>query len=166
MHTHNHIIGGTTVPANRLFLVLGAIAAVTAVSMPAIADTASVVAARSDFFHGLGKSFKGLHDELKAPSPDLALVRKFTGELAAATPNLPAQFPAGSGPQPGVKTEAKAEIWTNAAEFKQDAAALATAASALNATAQGNDVAAIRTATDNLGKACKTCHMSFRQENH
>ncbi len=152
--------------SNRLLLVFSAVAVVTAVSLPAIADTASVVQARSDFFHGLGKSFKGLRDELKAPSPDLALVRKYTGDLAAAAPNLPAQFPAGSGPAPGIKTEAKAEIWTNAAEFKQDAAALATAASALNTTAQGSDVAAIRTATDTLGKACKTCHMTFRQENH
>jgi len=153
-------------PANRLLLGLGAIAAVTAVSLPAIADTASVVQARSDYFHGLGKSFKGLRDELKAPSPDLAQVRKYTGDLAAAAPKLPAQFPTGSGPQPGVKTEAKAEIWSNAAEFRQDAAALATAAQALNMAAQGNDVAAIRTATDTLGKTCKTCHMSFRQENH
>lgn len=153
-------------PAHRLLLVLGAVCAVTAVSLPAIADTASVVQARSDYFHGLGKSFKGLRDELKAPSPDLAKVRQYTGDLAAKAPNLPAQFPAGSGPQPGIKTGAKAEIWTHAAEFKQDAAALATAASALNTTAQGNDVAAIRTAADTLGQACKNCHTTFRQENH
>ena len=161
-----HHTRGMTLPANRLFLVIGAIGAIAAVSLPAIADTASVVQARSDYFHGLGKSFKGLHDELKAPSPDLAKVRQYTGDLAARAPNLPAQFPAGSGPAPGVKTEAKAEIWTNPVEFKQDAAALATAASALNTAAQGSDVAAIRAATDNLGKTCKTCHMTFRQENH
>jgi cytochrome c556 len=153
-------------PAKRLLLVLGAVCAVTAISVPAVADTGSIVQARADFFHGLGKSFKGLRDELKAPSPDLAKVRQYTGDLAARAPNLPAQFPAGSGPQPGVKTEAKAEIWTNASEFKQDAAALATAANALNTAAQGNDVAAIRTAADNLGKACKNCHMTFRQEDH
>ncbi|WP_443748593.1 c-type cytochrome [Asticcacaulis solisilvae] len=153
-------------PANRLLLILGAICAVTAVSLPASADTAATVAARSDFFHGLGKSFKGLREELKAPSPDLTLVRKYTGDLAAAAPKLPAQFPAGSGPQPGVKTEAKAEIWSDAAKFQQAAGALNTAAQALNTTAQGSDIAAIRTATGNLGQTCKTCHMSFRQENH
>jgi len=152
--------------ASRICLVLGAVAAVAAVSLPAVADTASVVSARSDFFHGLGKSFKGLRDTLKAPSPDLALVRKYTGDIATAAPNLPAQFPAGSGPQPGIKTEAKAEIWSKGAEFKQDAAALNTAAQALNTTAQGNDIAAIRTAADTLGKACKTCHTTFRQEDH
>lgn len=151
---------------SRLFLILGTVAAVTAVSMPAAADTNAIVSARSDYFHGLGKSFKGLRETLRGSSPDLALVRKYTGDIATAAPKLPAQFPAGSGPQPGVKTEARAEIWSDAAKFQQTASGFNTAASALNTAAQGSDIAAIRTAADNLGQACKSCHVNFRKEDH
>ncbi len=162
----HHNVGEILLSAKRLLLVLGAVAAVTAISLPAAADTAAIVAARSDYFHGLGKSFKGLREELKGSSPDLNLVRKYTGDIAAAAPKLPTQFPAGSGPQPGIKTEARAEIWSDGAKFRQAAAALNTAAQTLNTAAQGSDIGAIRTATDALGQTCKTCHMTFRKEDH
>ena len=143
-------------------LIIGLMAATAAMAL----DAAAVEKARSDFFHGIGHNFKGLNDELKKPAPDLAAVKTFTAAIAAAAPNLPSQFPAGSGPESGVKTGAKANIWTDNTTFKTDAAALDTAAQALNAAAQKGDLDATRTAMANAGNACKTCHQTFRQEDH
>ncbi|MGZ3306583.1 MAG: c-type cytochrome [Asticcacaulis sp.] len=147
-------------------LAIGIFALASTATAALALDAASVEKARGDYFHGLGRASKGLRDALKSDAPDMDAVRGFITQIAAAAPNLPAQFPAGSGPESGVKTEAKAEIWSNPAKFKQDAAGLATAAQALNAAGAKGDVAAIRTAADGLGQACKTCHSEFKNSDH
>jgi cytochrome c556 len=141
--------------------------ALTLIATGAIAlDAASVIKARLDFYHGMGKSFKGLNEALKAPTPDLVAIRAYTAQINADAALLPAQFPAGSGPESGVKTSAKPEIWTNPTEFAKDAQGLQTAAASLNQAAQGTDIAAIQTALGATGQTCKTCHTTFRNQDH
>jgi cytochrome c556 len=129
-------------------------------------DAAATIKARKDFFHSLGGAYKTVNDQLKSPTPDLAAVRAATAQIATLAPQLPAQFPAGTGPEAGVKTGAKAEIWTNAADFKAKAGDLATAATALNKAAAGTDVTAIANASKDLGGACKNCHTTYRSQDH
>jgi len=146
---------------------LGALAATFAIATTALAlDAAAVEKARSDYFHSLGKPAKGLRDELSKGSPDTAVLKAYYADIARIAPNLPAQFPAGSGPESGVKTEAKANIWTDGAGFKKDADALASAANALNTAAQGGNVDAVKAAYGNLGQTCKGCHETYRKEDH
>jgi cytochrome c556 len=71
-------------------------------------------------------------------------------------------FPAGSGPQPGVKTAAKPEIWTQAAAFRQKQDAFAAQAVAFQNAANSGNVDAIRAASRSLGATCKGCHDQFR----
>ena len=152
---------------NPTVLSLGVLAATLSIATTALAlDAAAVEKARSDFFHSLGKPAKGLRDELQKGTPDLNAVKGYAADIARIAPNLPAQFPAGSGPESGVKTEAKPNIWSDPAGFKTDAAGLASAATALNAAAQGGNIDAIKTAYGNLGQACKTCHTTYRKEDH
>lgn len=127
-------------------------------------DAAAVIKARHDFFHSIGKPTKGIKEELSKPTPSIAEIQKYAAAIDAAAPNLPSHFPAGSGIDSGLKTGAKAEIWTKSAEFKKDADGLATAAHALNVAAQKGDVAAIKPAFGAMGGACKTCHDTFRKE--
>lgn len=146
---------------------LGVLAATLSVATTALAlDAAAVEKARSDYFHSLGKPFKGLRDELQQGSPNVAALKAYAADIAKIAPNLPSQFPAGSGPESGVKTEAKANIWSDGAGFKKDADGLASAATALNAAAQGGNIDAIKAAAGNLGQACKTCHTTYRKEDH
>jgi len=146
---------------------LGILAATLSVATAALAlDAAAVEKARSDYFHSLGKASKGLRDELQKGSPDAAALKAYAANIAQIAPNLPAQFPAGSGPESGVKTEAQPNIWTDGAGFKKDADGLASAATALNAAAQGGNIDAIKAAAGNLGQACKTCHTTYRKEDH
>ena len=71
-------------------------------------------------------------------------------------------FPAGSGPQPGLKTAAKPEIWTKPVEFRAAQDQLARAADGFQAAAAGGNVDAIRAAASALGGSCKNCHDQFR----
>jgi cytochrome c556 len=143
----------------------GAAAIVMAASASAYAlDAASVGKARHDYFHQLGKAMKGAGDELKKPEPSMADVKAFAAALDKLAPALPTYFPAGSGPESGVKTEAKAEIWTKPADFQKAVDAFTTAAHAYDAAAQTGDVNATRAAWRGLGKTCGGCHDSFRNE--
>jgi cytochrome c556 len=146
---------------------LGVLAAALSVATTALAlDAAAVEKARSDYFHSLGKASKGLRDELQQGTPDVATLKAYAADIARIAPGLPAQFPAGSGPESGVKTEARPDIWSDGAGFKKDAEGLASAASALNAAAQGGHIDAIKIAAGNLGQTCKTCHTAYRKEDH
>ncbi len=73
------------------------------------------------------------------------------------------RFPAGSGPDDGIKTHALQTIWTKPDEFKQAAAKLVEEAGKFNALAQAGDVAAIGGGMKALGGACKGCHDKFRE---
>ncbi len=148
------------------FLTVAVLSAASIATAALALDAAATIKARHDFFHSLGGAYKTVNDQLKSPTPDLAAVRVATAQIATLAPQLPAQFPAGTGPESGVKTGAKPEIWSNAADFKTKADGLATAAVALNKAAAGTDVAAITTASKGLGDACKNCHTTYRSQEH
>lgn len=126
------------------------------------ADMTSVIQARQAHYKEIGKAAKGINETLKTSAPDVGAIKAGAKTIDALAPQLPSWFPAGSGPEAGVKTTAKAEIWSNSAEFKKDAAAFAAEAKKFDAVAAGGDVNAIRAEYANLGNTCKTCHQSFR----
>lgn len=128
----------------------------------AAADMVSVIQARQANYKQIGKSAKGIYDALNSPAPSVQAIQGYAHTIDTLAPQLPSWFPAGSGPEAGVKTEAKPDIWAKPAEFKADAAALAAEAHKFDQVAATGDLAAIRAEFPNLGKTCKTCHDSFR----
>ena len=116
---------------------------------------------RHENYEEFGDAMKALARDLKSDSPDLAAVRKNAGVFTELGPQMLSWFPPGSGPEAG-KTDAKAEIWQKPDDFTAKARAFNAAATAFQATAQGNDIAAIRAAHGNLGKSCKACHDLYR----
>ena len=124
-------------------------------------DIAAVMHARHEHYEEMGKAMKGIGDQLKASSPDLAVIRHNAATIAQYGPQVLSWFPEGSGPEAG-RTRAKAEIWSDAATFRQRGQAFEAQAANFNRTAQGADVAAIRAAHGELGKTCKDCHDRFR----
>jgi cytochrome c556 len=129
-------------------------------------DAPAAIKERQDFYKDIGKSMKGLMEELKKSDPSVAEIKKLTAAIDAAAPKVPSLFPAGTGPEAGVKTGAKAEIWQKPDQFQKVAANFATAAHGLNTAAQSGDVAAIKTAAQTLGESCKACHQDFREKEH
>jgi cytochrome c556 len=136
---------------------------VVAASGAAAADVSTVVQVRQTHYKEIGKAAKALGEQLKSPTPDLSVIQAAVKQIDALAPQVQSWFPAGSGPTSGVKTQAKAEIWTKPDEFKRDSAAFVDAAHKLDLVAAGGDLSAIRAQTQAMGQTCKTCHEAFRQ---
>jgi cytochrome c556 len=126
------------------------------------ADIAAVMHARHEHYEEMGKAMKGIGDQLKADSPSVEAIQAHAALIAGYGPQILTWFPEGSGPETGRDTRAKAEIWSDAATFRQRAQAFEAESARFNAAAQSGDVAAIRAGVPELGKACKNCHDRFR----
>jgi cytochrome c556 len=128
----------------------------------AAADMTSVVDARHAHYKAIGAASKGISDELNKPTPDAAAIQGYARTLDQLAPQIPSWFPVGSGPESGLKTRAKAEIWTQPAAFKTATDGFAAAARHFDMTAAGGDIGAIRAEYPVLTKTCANCHSQFR----
>ncbi|MDP2227031.1 MAG: cytochrome c [Moraxellaceae bacterium] len=133
---------------------------------PAAAESAAerAVAARQAGFKQMGGAFKAVNDAMRAGKLNRAEVAAAATRLETHATQLPSWFPRGSGPESGAKTEARAEIWSDAAGFAEAAANLRTQAGRLSALAREGEVAAVRKQATLVGAACKTCHTTYRAE--
>jgi cytochrome c556 len=68
----------------------------------------------------------------------------------------------GAGTDAGAPTKAKAEIWSNAAGFKQAADAFQAETPKLVAAAQSGNMDQIKAAFGAVAKSCDNCHDNFR----
>jgi cytochrome c556 len=141
-----------------------ALAAAGLASAVAAADMAGVVQDRQTHFKSIGKAAKAVNEALASPTPQLPAIRAYARQIDQLAAQAPSWFPAGSGPEAGVKTGAKADVWTRSADFKAAAASFAAEARKFDAVAAGGDANAVRDQFAALGKTCKTCHQSFRQK--
>ncbi len=126
------------------------------------ADVAAFMHDRHERYEGIGDAMKGISRELKAGSPSISTIQRHAAQIAEFAPQVPSLFPAGTGPETGHRTRAKAEIWSDNQTFRQRAAAFETAATRFNQAAQSGDIAAVRAALPALGDSCKNCHDRFR----
>ena len=92
-----------------------------------------------------------------------AAVKAPAERIATLAPQAIGWFPAGTGPDIG-KTGARAEIWSQKAEFDQGMTRFNEAARLFQAAATGGDLAAMKKAHADLGGTCKACHDRFRLE--
>jgi cytochrome c556 len=133
-----------------------------AATSPVLAAAADQIRTRVAGYRDLGAAFKAANDALRSPQPQLAVVQQSAARIRVAARNQYAWFPAGSGPQRGVKTGARVEIWARARDFRTAQDAFARQADSYQRVAAGGDIAAIRLEARRLGAACKGCHDTFR----
>jgi cytochrome c556 len=133
--------------------------------MPANASPATKAAyARHENFEKMGAAFKRLNDELKKGAPDKAVVAANSKTVASYAGQLPTWFPRGSGVEARPLSEAKADIWRDAAGFTTAASNLQAQATKLNQLAATGDLDAVKGQVRNTGMACKGCHDKYRLE--
>jgi cytochrome c556 len=133
--------------------------------MPAAAAPAAKAAyARHENFEQIGKTFKTLNDELRKGAPNRAVVSAQTANLQRLAKALPTWFPRGSGVEARPKSEAKANIWTDAAGFAAASSAFQAQTAKLNQVALSGDFAAVRAEVRPTGGTCKACHDKYRLE--
>ncbi len=118
---------------------------------------------RHENMEKIGKATKAISRELKASAPNLATIRSSAATISGLAPKVPAWFPPGTGPDVG-KTMAKPEIWQKPQDFAAKSKSFGQAALAFHAAARSGDIASIKTRFADLGKSCKACHDSYRNE--
>lgn len=144
---------------------LGAFAVLSLGAAPVLAQgAANVVRARLDSYRELGASFKNVNDELRGKNPQPMVLQLSARQIRNVATQQYNWFPAGSGPQAGLKTKALPAIWSNPAGFKAAQDAYARQATAFNAAVASKDVAKMRVAAKSLGATCASCHKQFRAD--
>jgi cytochrome c556 len=123
---------------------------------------ADAVKARQQNFKQLGGAFKVIFDELKKPDPDKAAIAAAATKMNTLASQEQTWFPKGSGPEAGVKTGAKPEIWSDSAGFAAAVQKLQGETAKLQQVAAGGDIDAIKAQAGATGGACKNCHDKFR----
>ena len=102
------------------------------------ADHKAVMKARHDHYEEMGRAMKGIGDQLKAGSPDMAVIQRHADTVAGYGPQILGWFPEGSGPEAG-RTRAKAEIWSDAATFRAATERFQQASTGFQQAARGGD---------------------------
>ena len=120
---------------------------------------------RHEGMETIGKTFKALHRELDASSPNLNNIRTSARNIQALSAKATHWFPQGTGPELG-KTGAKPEIWQNPQDFVVKMRDFQAEARAFNSAARSNDLALIRAQWSDLGQTCKACHDKYRSDMH
>ena len=118
--------------------------------------------ARQAHFKEQNATFKAINDETRKDAPDKAAIAASAAKLKALAVDLPTWFPKGSGPETGLPTAAKPEIWTDADGFAAAAAKLQDETAKLAAVSTGGDMDAIKAQVRATAAACKTCHDKYR----
>lgn len=129
---------------------------------PSAEQIATIMHDRHENFERMGDAMKAVGRELKGGSPDVALIQRHAATFARYGEELLTWFPAGSGPETGRETRAKAEIWQDLPTFRQRGEAFRAESARFAQIAQAGDIAAIRAAMPQLGDSCKNCHDRFR----
>jgi cytochrome c556 len=120
------------------------------------------VQARQAHMKELAKTFGGIGAELRKEAPDKAAIAANAASAKTLAQALPTWFPKGSGPEAGVKTAAKAEIWGDAAGFDAAATKLQTEVGKLADVAGAGDLEAIKAQARATSAACNACHEKYR----
>ncbi|MEO1964068.1 cytochrome c [Hyphomonas sp.] len=112
----------------------------------------------------LGKAFKTISDQLKASEPDMAAIQAAAASVPVESEGMADWFPAGTGPDSGVKTDALPAIWEEPDLFTEKLSDFQMAAGALATAAETGDLAVIAPAVATTGGTCKSCHEKFRSD--
>ena len=144
--------------------IVAALVGCTLTSTAALAavDAAKIYEARHTKFHAIANAFKAIMETSKSEKPDTALVASQAKIIEGLAHKIPTWFPAGTGAESGVKTRAKAEIWTDSAGFAAAAKNLETQSIALQSVATKGDIAALQAQVKATGGACGACHTKYR----
>lgn len=125
-------------------------------------STEGTIRTRQASYKDMARASKAIADQLKARDPSVAEIQANAQRIADHAPQILNWFPEGSGPDSGVRTRAKAEIWSNPEGFGTAAARFIATAEEFNIIAGTGDLAAIRAAQADLGPSCRNCHDQFR----
>ncbi len=153
---HHH---GLFIGAALMGMVAGSLSALGAES-----EIKQVMDERHESFEHMGETFEDLEKEIKRKSPDLARIQQNANQIDAWARDQINWFPIGSGPESGFKTDAKAEVWKQPAEFRALQDKFIVEAGALKTIAADGPVEDLATQIEKTGQVCSQCHETYRKQ--
>lgn len=120
------------------------------------------VAARQSNLKDLGGAFKTIRDQLRISKPNVSEIKLAAKQIKDLVDDQQHWFPKGTGPESGVETDAKPEIWTDPAGFAAAQKAFAEQAPKLLTLATAEDLAGLKSQVPLVGQTCKGCHDKYR----
>jgi cytochrome c556 len=122
------------------------------------------VTSRIANYRDTGAAFKEINDQLKSATPIKVMLRMSARRIVQTAHDQYGWFPAGSGPEAGVKTKAKPVIWTDPAGFKALQDRFQQQANLFALAVDGGDMGKIKSQAKALGEACAACHRKYREK--
>ncbi len=126
-------------------------------------DPKVVIETRQANLKDMGANFKTINDQTKAATPDMAAITAAADKIKGYSVDIGTWFPAGTGPETGIKTAALPKIWEDKATFEAAVAKVQLEASAMQTAAASGDIAQVKAQFPKTGGACKNCHDTFRK---
>lgn len=120
------------------------------------------IEARQEKYEALGDTFRTLNQQFRSGSPDLAVVQEAAAQVPTIVEGMETWFPAGTGPESGVETEALSTIWETPDDFAQKIVEHQEAVAALAEVANSGDLDTIQAAVQATGATCGACHDDYR----
>jgi len=140
--------------------------AIAAFGMTGIAvaqsEPTGVTKTRQDAMKANGKEVKAIKDELDKSSPSLSVIKENIAKLKDAAPKIVEWFPAGTGPESGMKTKALPAIWQKPDDFKKANQTYTGEVMKFAALTDKGDFAAMKSGLPAVQKSCGGCHNTFR----
>jgi cytochrome c556 len=128
------------------------------------AEAQKAIDARIAHFKDIGKTWEPIRLMLTRKQPyDAAIVARQAAPLIELSKKVPSLFEIDTHQFPDIKTDAREGIWSNQADFKAKAEAVTKEMTALYEAAKGGaDASAFTKAAASVGKACGSCHDSYK----
>jgi cytochrome c556 len=123
-----------------------------------------VMRERHEKFEHMGEVFEKIDREIKRESPDIKLIQRHSAQIDEWARDQIHWFPKGSGPESGIKTEAKPEIWSMPDEFGALQNAFGVEAGMLKRVAIKGDPAGLVAQIEATGAVCSKCHETYRKK--
>jgi cytochrome c556 len=140
--------------------------AVVAAASPGISATtppADIIRTRQQALKALGDATKLIRDQLHG-RPDPARIKAAAADIKRAAVALNSWFPPGTGPESGLNTDAKVEIWRDPAGFAAASGNLTRQADRLLQVVDSGDTTALNDAFRSVAQSCKGCHDDYRAQ--
>jgi cytochrome c556 len=128
------------------------------------ADTAGLIEMRQQSFKKMGGAMKAINEELKADEADNSRIKNSADILVEKASLLHTWFPAGSGQESGLETDALDFIWKKTEKFSDASKVLVAETETLKNLSVGSDYSALKTQLKAVKDACSNCHKSFRAD--
>jgi cytochrome c556 len=123
-----------------------------------------VMKERHEKFERMGEAFDEIDMEIKRSTPDVDLIQKHAVQIDEWAQDQFHWFPEGSGPESGIKTKAKSEIWSRLDDFRGLQEAFVAEAGKLKSAAVERDVTNLASQVHATGEVCSSCHETYRKK--